>query len=400
MWLFNRKKTEQRSMTVDELISYLGLPNTNSGEYVSPNSAEALPAVMNAVTVISEAVASMPCYLYKLNKKGERERISDHPVEYLLNEMPNRKQTPYQFKRTMMRHCLLGGNAYAVIHWGKDGRPQGLESFPPYAVTPKRLGNGKYAYSIVDEDGNVTNYLQDEILHLRYASDDGFLGRSPVTICREAIGLGLAQQRHGSSIMKNGLMASGYVSMAEWMDDAKGKKALNALERYKGAKNAGKTPILEGGMKYEQLGMSNQDAEWLQSRRFTIEDIARIFNISPMFLQEYSHSSYSNFSEATRSFLTLTLRPWLTNFEQQLKDALMIDINNDKSRYLIEFDTSDLMRTSPIDRFNSYNIAIKSGVMNPNEARLREGLLPYEGGEEFSQAWKQTVEVKKEPKNE
>jgi len=191
-------------------------------------------------------------------------------------------------------------------------------------------------------------------------------------------------------------MASGYVSMAEWMDDAKGKKALNALERYKGAKNAGKTPILEGGMKYEQLGMSNQDAEWLQSRRFTIEDIARIFNISPMFLQEYSHSSYSNFSEATRSFLTLTLRPWLTNFEQQLKDALMIDINNDKSRYLIEFDTSDLMRTSPIDRFNSYNIAIKSGVMNPNEARLREGLLPYEGGEEFSQAWKQTVEVKKD----
>ncbi len=182
---------------------------------------------------------------------------------------------------------------------------------------------------------------------------------------------------------------------------ARGKKVLEALERYAGAKNAGKTPILEGGIEYKQLGMSNADAEWLASRKFTIEDIARIFNISPIFLQDYSHSSYSNFTEASRSFLGQTLKPHLVNFEQQLKDALMIDLNSEsRKRYIIEFDTSELLRTNQNDRFEGYEIAIKSGILSPNECRKREGLQPYEGGDEFSQAWKQTVEVKTNGQND
>ena len=171
------------------------------------------------------------------------------------------------------------------------------------------------------------------------------------------------------------------------------QESLRALQR---RKERGKTPILEGSMEYKQLGMTNQDAEWLQSRTFTISDIARIYNISPIFLTRLFNSSYANFSEASRAFLSQTLRPWLTNFEQQLKDALMIDLGgNSKKRYLIEFDTSDLLRTSQSERFKSYDVAIKAGVMCPNEVRRREGLPPYEGGEEFSQAWKQTVEVKR-----
>ncbi|WP_386692720.1 hypothetical protein O1Q79_00584 [Lonepinella sp. MS14434] len=400
MWLFGRKK-EQRStqVNIDELLSYLGVSNTGAGEFVSPQTAEALPAVMNAVTVISEAVASMPCYLYQLKDDG-RERVFNHPIDYLLNEMPNRNQTPYQFKYTMMRHCLLNGNAYAVIGWDKKGQPESLTPYPPSAVNIIRLVGGKYIYQITDLDGNTHQYLQDEILHLRHSSLDGFMGRSPVTICREAIGLGLAQQKHGASVMKNGLMASGLITTSEWLDEAKAQKAIKALERYKGAKNAGKTPVLEGSMEYKQLGMTNQDAEWLQSRTFTIGDIARIFNISPIFLQEYSNSSYSNFSEASRAFLSQTLRPWLTNFEQQLKDALMVDVaDRTAPRYLIEFDTADLLRTSQNERFSSYEIAIKSGVMSPNEVRRREGLTPYAGGDEFSQAWKQTVEVKQGDSN-
>ena len=295
-----------------------------------------------------------------------------------------------------MRHCLLNGNAYAVIEWNSKGEPISLTPYEPSAVNIYRKVGGEYIYQITDLDGNTKNYLQDEILHLRHSSLDGFMGRSPITICRETVGLGIAQQKHGSAVMKNGLMASGLITTAEWLDDAKAQKAVKALERYKGAKNAGKTPILEGSMEYKQLGMTNQDAEWLASRTFTISDIARIYNISPIFLQDYSNSSYSNFSEASRAFLSQTLRPWLTNFEQQLKDALMIDLgSNSNKRYLIEFDTSDLLRTSQSERFKSYDVAIKAGVMCPNEVRRREGLPPYEGGEEFSQAWKQTVEVKR-----
>lgn len=174
---------------------------------------------------------------------------------------------------------------------------------PPHAVNIQRTLTGNYLYQITDLNGKVKNYLQDEILHLRYASSDGFMGRSPITVCREAVGLGLAQQRHGAATMKNGLMASGIITTPDWFDQAKGQRAMEALKRYQGAKNSGKIPILEGGMDYKQLGMSNQDAEWLASRKFTIEDIARIFNISPIFLQDYSHSSYANFSEASRAFL-------------------------------------------------------------------------------------------------
>ena len=350
MWNpFRRKEQRSEPTTIEELLSYMGVNNTGAGEFVSPQTAESLPAVMNAVTVISEAVASMPCYLYALKEDG-RERIYRHPVEYLLNEMPNRSQTPYQFKNTMMRHCLLNGNAYAVIEWNNKGEPISLTPYQPSAVNIFRKVTGEYIYQITDLNGVTKNYLQDEILHLRHSSVDGFMGRSPITVCRETVGLGLAQQRHGAAIMKNGLMASGLISTAEW----------------------------------------------LSSRTFTISDIARIYNISPIFLQDYSNSSYANFSEASRAFLSQILRPWLTNFEQQLKDALMIDLgSNSKKRYLIEFDTSDLLRTSQSERFSSYDVAIKAGVMSPNEVRRREGLPPYEGGDEFSQAWKQTVEVKR-----
>jgi len=126
MWPFSRKKEEQRSMTIDDFMRLAGIPNTGAGEYVSSGTAESLPAVMNAVSVISEAVATMPCFLYQVrhqNGQEEREWLSNHAVDFLLNERPNEVQTAYQFKRTMMRHCLLNGNAYAVITWGRDGQP-------------------------------------------------------------------------------------------------------------------------------------------------------------------------------------------------------------------------------------------------------------------------------------
>jgi HK97 family phage portal protein len=400
MWPFRRKQApqEQRSLTIDDFLAMAGVSNTGAGEYVSAGTAESLPAVMNAVSVISEAVATMPSYLYRVRIDGgreEREWLDAHPVDYLLNEKPNDCQTPYQFKRTMMRHCLLNGNAYAVIRWGRDGQPESLHPYAPGQVDPQRVSEHRLKYLITEPySGKARTYLQEEVLHLRYATDDGLMGRSPITICRETLGLGLAQQRHGSSIMRDGLLAAGIITSADWLDSVKGKQALAALERYKGAKNAGKTPILEGGMDYKQLGMSNQDAEWLSSRRFTIEDIARMFNVSPIFLQEYSNSTYSNFSEASRAFLTMTMRPWLANFEQQIQSALVIAPRIPGTRYRVEFDSADLLRATPTDRFATYEKGIKSGVMCPNEARVREGLPPRDGGDEFSQAWKQTVEVK------
>lgn len=237
-------------MTLDEFMALAGTSNTGAGEYVSSGTAESLPAVMNAVTVISEAVATMPCYLYLVrNEKGKeaREWLDSHPVDHILNERPNAWQTPYQFKRMMIRHCLLNGNAYAVIQWGRDGFPAALHPYPPQSVNVEQTGEHNWRYCITDAyTGNTRNYLPWEVLHLRYSTDDGFMGRSPVTICRESLGLGLAQQRHGASVMRDGMMAAGVITSGEWLDGVKGKQALAALERYKGARNAGKRPSLKG----------------------------------------------------------------------------------------------------------------------------------------------------------
>lgn len=131
---------------------------------------------------------------------------------------------------------------------GRDGQPQSLHPYAPGAVVPERIGQHKYKYTVTEPfTGAVRTYLQEEILHLRYSTDDGFLGRSPISICREALGLGLAQQRHGASIMKDGMMAAGVITTAEYLDSVKGKQAMDALDRYKGAKNAGKVPILKVG---------------------------------------------------------------------------------------------------------------------------------------------------------
>lgn len=345
-------------MTLDEFMALAGTSNTGAGEYVSSGTAESLPAVMNAVTVISEAVATMPCYLYLVrNEKGKeaREWLDSHPVDHILNERPNAWQTPYQFKRMMIRHCLLNGNAYAVIQWGRDGFPVALHPYPPQSVNVEQTGEHNWRYCITDAyTGNTRNYLPWEVLHLRYSTDDGFMGRSPVTICRESLGLGLAQQRHGASVMRDGMMAAGVIT----------------------------------------------SGEWLASRRFTIEDIARMFNVSPIFLQEYSNSTYSNFSEASRAFLTMTMRPWLANFEQQIKNALLVASPVPGIRYQVEFDSADLLRATPGERFATYERGIKSGVMCPNEAREREGLSPRDGGDEFSQAWKQEVKISEGEKPE
>lgn len=393
LWPFG-KREESRSMTIDDALALLSAGNTNSGEVVNASTAESLPAVMNAVAAISEAVATMPCYLYSV-KGTIKERVAGVAISQLIDQSPNGWQTPFQFKRTIMRQCLLTGNAYAVIDWGRNGQPRSLIPVPSRSASLRRVKAMNYVYDVTFPDGTMKTYLPGEIFHMRHMSDDGWLGKSPVTVCREAIGLGLAQQRHGASTMKNGLMASGVVTSPEWMDSAKGLKAAKTLEAYQGAKNAGKTPILDGGMKFENLGMNNQDAEWIASRTFTINDIARIFNISPIFLQDYSHSNYNNFTEATRAFLTQTLRPWLTNFEQQLKKSLFLPESD-----FIEFDTYDLLRANPKERFESYATAIKSGFMSPNEARAREGVSPYDGGDEFSQAWKQISKDNTEKKDD
>jgi len=374
-----------------ELLKSIGLGTpTTSGKLVNSEVAQTLPAVYCAVATIAEAIAALPIHTYR--KDGdERMRQTQHHAERLLNVAPNDYQTPYDFKLALLRAVLLRGNGYAKITFDGTGKPNGLHLIHPDSIIVEQLASGRIGYRMTDKQGKFHNLLQEEVLHIRYHSDDGIFGKSPVSVCRDSIGLGLAQSEFGAGQFKNGVSPTGVIEFDKFLNDKQRENVKQSLkDQYTGSSNAGKTLVLEGGSNWKPIGLSNQDAEWLKSRLFTVSDIARMFKLSPIFLQDYSNSTYSNFGEASRAFLSQSLRPWLTNLQQAFSSRLISDRN--RSQYTIEFETKDLLRATAEERFKNYETAISIGMMSPNECRRAENLPSYVGGDEMSQSWKQQSE--------
>jgi HK97 family phage portal protein len=371
-----------------DVLHRLGLgADTVSGQAVNSQTAQALPAVHCAISVLSEAVASLPIHVY--NQQNEtRTRAQNHHIERLLNQAPNdNSMTAYDFKLALMRSMLLRGNAYARIQYDGAGKPNQLTLLHPDSVIIRKDNQRLLGYQIALQNGRFANLLKEEMLHLKYHTDDGIEGRSPIQICREAIGLGLAQQEHGARLFKNGVRPSGvFETDALFKDENSIQRLKDSLtEAHSGSANSGKILLLEQGLKFKPISLSNQDAEWLAARNFSVVDVARMFKLSPIFLQDYSNSTYANFTEASRAFLGQTLRPLLTNIQQEFTNKMLSD--RYRSNTIIEFNTADLLRANSTERYEVYDAAIRNGVMSPNEVRRAENMPPREGGDEFSQSW-------------
>jgi HK97 family phage portal protein len=383
-----KRSTPQTAPITDtyELLKSLGVgAPTTSGRHVNSQIAETLPAVYCAVSTIAEAIASLPVHVYRKNSTG-KERLNKHHAERLINVAPNGYQTAYDFKIAIMRSVLLTGNGYARIVYDGTGKATELHLMHPSAVQVELINN-RVRYLITTSKGKQESLLQEEVLHIKYHTDDGIEGRSPIQICREAIGLGLAQQDHGANLFKNGVRPSG-VFETDYM--FKDENHINRLKQSlasanTGSSNAGKILLLENGLKFKPISLSNQDAEWLDARNFSVVDVARMFKLSPIFLQDYSNSSYANFTEASRAFLGQTLRPLLTNIQQECTNKLLSD--RYRPNTIIEFNTADLLRANSTERYEVYDAAIRNGVMCPNEVRRAENMPPRDGGDEFSQSW-------------
>jgi HK97 family phage portal protein len=380
------KKAETRSnKTLDQLLA-IGTP-TNSGQHVNAETAQSLPAVLCAVTTISEAIASLPIHVYQRDQNGDKQRARNHYAERLLNSSPNSYQTAYDLKIALLRAVLLRGNAFSHIEYDGAGKPTALHWLHPDSVIVKKLPNHRLGYQVTLKSGKIKILHQEEIIHIKYMSDDGITGRSPIKIARETIGLGLAQQEHGARLFQNGAMPSGVLETDAAFKDPNAANRIRTEfnQKYQGVDKRGEVIFLEQGLKYKPLSISNTDSEWLESRSFTVADIARIFKISPLLLQDLSHGTYSNFSEAQRAFLSHTLRPWLTNLQQAFNSRL-VSIRSQGSTF-IEFETKDLLRASTEERFSAYDVAIRNGIMSPNDARKAENMPARDGGDEFSQSW-------------
>jgi HK97 family phage portal protein len=253
---------------------------------------------------------------------------------------------------------LLRGAGYAKITHDGTGKPSSLHLLHPDSIKPELLSTGRLGYRYTDAKGKQSNLLQEEVLQILYHSDDGINGKSPITVCRETIGSGIAQQEFQASRFKNGMRLNGSLEAPTNLNQEQYDRLKDRLDNHTGTANTAKPMLLEGGLKWNQIGLSNTDSEWLASRLFTISDVARMFKLSPIFLMDYSNSTYSNFSEASRAFLSQNLRPWLTNIQQALASRLISETN--KPTTVIEFETKDLLRATAEDRFKVYDVAIRN----------------------------------------
>lgn len=375
-WPFRKAETR-----ADPDPSWAALVNpgtvSGAGQYVDAKSAESISTVFAAVNLIAGTVASLPVHVFQRLDNGDRQRATGHPLSRLLAATPNPAQTAFEMREQMTAQCLLSGNAYAEIRHNRAGEVVELLPINPRDVTVVKLSGNRHRYD-VNSDGRMRSLLAEEVLHLRDRTEDGLVGRSRVQVAREMLGGALAQQAYGNRSWANGARLSGVLQTPHQMtDESIQRLALSWREQFTGSDNAGRTAILENGLEFTPLSMSNEDAQFLQSRQFTVEEVARLFNVPPVLLGDLRHANFSNSVEMMRHFVTVTLRPWLTRWEQALSRALLGPVA--RGRYYIEHSAEGLLRGDSKHRAEFYKSGIDAGWLLPSEARRLENLPAIEG---------------------
>lgn len=376
--LASRRPVEQRAGLADLAFAFPS-PVTASGATVNTHTAENLSGVLACVNAITSALASLPARVYRVSARHAREEAPTHPVSRLIRA-PNAHQTWPDLIETVMASVLLRGNALAVIERDGAGRAVALWPVPWSNVAPMLLPSGRLAYDVVAHlapwGGPMLprRFLAHEVFHLRDRSDDGLIGRSRISRAPETLGNALALQEWSSSQWRNGATPSGALTI----DGRLQPPQFDALrhqftEKFTGPSHARRPLILDNGMKWQTLSVSPEDAEVLDSRKFSIEELARIFQVPPPLIQDYSRNTFTNATTAGLWFAQFTLAPWARKIETEFARSIF---GASSAGYEIEIDLSGLTRGDFAARWASYDIAVRSDILDRNEIREAEGYGP------------------------
>lgn len=365
---------------------YLFGPST-SGKNVNEFTAMQTTAVYACVRILSETLAALPLQLYRYTPGG-KERVYDHPLYHLLHDEPNPEMTSFIFRETLMSHLLIWGNAYAQIIRDKLGRVQGLYPLRPDKMTVCRDESGQIYYiytKTTDENPAIKPYGQvplrkDEVLHIPGLGFDGLVGYSPIAMARNAVGMTMACEEYGASFFANGASPSGVLEHPGVLKDpAKVRDSWNAV--YQGSANAHKVAVLEEGMKYQQIGIPPEEAQFLETRKFQLNEIARLYRIPPHMIGDLEKSSFNNIEQQSMEFVKYTLDPWVIRWEQAMQKALFLP--EEKKQYFLKFNVNGLMRGDYESRMTGYSIGRQNGWLSANDIREMEDMNPVpdeEGG--------------------
>lgn len=362
---------------------YFAGASTSSGVTVTPETALQTSAVYGCVSVIAGTVSTLPLHIYRRLPGGGREKATDHPLYSLLHDAPNDLLTSCEWREMMQAHLCLRGNAYAGIIRDGAGVVRALEPIHPDRVSVFQREN-KVTYSVQEASGPQETYTHETMLHLRGLGNSGVIGFSPIALARNAIGLAIATENHGSKLFANGARPSGVLETPANLTDAQ-LKALRAAwdAAHSGQENAGKMAILSQGMKYSGVSMSNEDAQFLETRKFQIPEIARIFRVPLHKIQDMSGATFSNIEHQAIEFVTDCIRPWVVKWEQRLNVTLLTPA--ERREYFIEYSLDALMRGDTTSRYTAYRVGREGGWLSSNDIRDLENMNRIEGGDTYMQ---------------
>lgn len=381
-----RSRDKPQNRTAGSSYSFF-FGNTTSGKPVTERTAMQMTAVYSCVRILSEAVAGLPIHVYRYTDNGGKERALEHPLYRLLHDEPNPEMTSFNFRETLMSHLLLYGNAYAQIIRNARGEVMGLYPLMPnkMSVDRDRAGNLYYLYSCGSDDAPVGKengqvyLLPSDVLHIPGLGYDGIVGYSPLAMAKNAVGMAIACEEYGAKFFANGAAPGGVLEHPGIIKDPqKVKESWNAV--YQGSGNSHKIAVLEEGMKYQAIGISPEQAQFLETRKFQINEIARIYRVPPHMVGDLEKSSFSNIEQQSLEFVKYTLDPWICRWEQSLSRRLFTE--NEKRTYFIRFNVEGLLRGDYQSRMNGYAVARQNGWMSANDIRELENLdrIPAEAG--------------------
>lgn len=359
---------------------------TTAGKTVNEYTAMQMTAVYSCVRILSEAVAGLPIHVYRYTESGGKEKALDHPLYPLLHDEPNPEMTSFSFRETLMGHLLLWGNAYAQIIRNGKGEVVGLYPLMPNKMKVDRDKTGElyYEYQRTPEDvplseKSIVPLHPSEVLHIPGLGFDGLVGYSPIAMAKNAVGLAMATEEYGAKFFANGAAPGGVLEHPGVIKDPQRvKESWN--EMYRGSANAHRVAVLEEGMKYQQVGISPEQAQFLETRKFQINEIARIFRVPPHMVGDLEKSSFSNIEQQSLEFVKYTLDPWVSRWEQGMARRLLRD--SEKPRYFIKFNVDGLLRGDYQSRMRGYSIGRQNGWMSANDIRELEDLdrIPADQG--------------------
>ena len=377
---FGQARDKPVDKAADAGYSFL-FGRTTSGKPVNERTAMQTTAVYACVRILAEAVASLPLHVYEYQDDGGKKLVHDHPLYYLLHDEPNPEMTSFVFRETLMSHLLIWGNAYAQIIRDGAGRVLGLYPLLPDKMEVQRddKGNIYYVYSrnsdenpMFKEYGNIKLKAED-VLHIPGLGFDGLIGYSPIAMAKNAVGMTLACEEYGASFFANGANPGGVLEHPGVLKDpSKVRESWNSV--YRGVNNAHKIAVLEEGMKYQQIGIPPEEAQFLETRKFQINEIARLYRIPPHMVGDLDKSSFSNIEQQSLEFVKYTLDPWVIRWEQSLQRSLLLP--GEKGKYFIKLNVDGLLRGDYQSRMNGYAVGRQNGWFSANDIREMENMNP------------------------